>query len=337
MKKVSEGGTLVCNPSLAHAENSSVHSSANTSTLLEPAAMTGEALRNQVATSGSPKGVVIERSRGVKMSYSGWSLDYPASTATMDRGGAPIVIKLQDTSVGALYEGWWPSKPIKDPSFVLGGCCLWDGRWQIQFAKRASKSKPARRRLSNARDREDAFERLRKGHLAERIYVPRGLGPYHRTLIEWQAAHIRRLSNARVLYHIPTDEYHVYIKLVETHLGRAVPELHSMLDEFAQEMRKELKIAIGSHPVDLRFVHPMRQWNAANPLESYMEPYLRINELCADVSVAMGLEDLGENRLARAAAAITGITVPVLGAVLSIPDTFQDKALRDGDFAVITL
>jgi hypothetical protein len=276
---------------------------------------------------------------GVHM-YAGWKLDYSAGTATLcprNQIDANITLDLQRSTESPLYEAWWPSPPSSIPEVVISGCCLLDGRWQIEFLPRAKKAKAACRRISHTQDREDAIKRLRNGHKASRIYMPTCLTEYHNALVTWQVQQLKKWPGCHVYYLLPRSEYHYYVSQLEHELGIQCPKMHELLDDFADLVKEEVLMQLIGSNVEVTFISPMADWGAKSPLESYLSPYIRASELCEDPSRIVGLEDLMENYLPREASVITGKKIPLLGGIVGNPHPFKNKALIDGQYALIEL
>lgn len=274
--------------------------------------------------------------------YGGWNINMEAGTATKTIcGNIEENLILTSSGIEGTLQAWWPNQPpemgSKPPTTIIGGCCLWDARWQIEFSPRCKQGSPGRKSLSFARDREEAFSRIRSGQTAQRIYVPRTLGAYHTKLLKWVSHYILKWSSAKVFYNLPVFEYHLYINELEAELGVSLYQLHQKLDTYARLVKELFLEHLGSAASRVQFISPITEWGAKSPVESFLFPYVFIRDLCEDSSRAVALEDLSENRLAREASQKVGFTIPVLHAVLGNSHPYRTKVLLEGEFDVLQL
>ena len=124
-----------------------------------------------------------------------------------------------------------------------------------------------------------------------RILVPTTLGEYHLNLIKWQMAMLKELQVEEVFYHIPTEEYHFWIRELEVAAGRGLPEQHDLLDSFAAKVVQHIQ-AHAPASCKLHFIEPMKMQNLENPVESFLWPYLSMHSLTDHFEVA-AFEDTG--------------------------------------------
>ena len=121
--------------------------------------------------------------------------------------------------------------------------------------------------------------------------MPTTLGEYHLKLIKWQMAMLKELQVEEVFYHMPTEEYHFWIREVEAAAGRRLPEQHDLLDSFAAKVMQYVQ-AHAPASCKLHFIEPMKTQNLESPVESFLWPYLSVQNLtdCCEVAA---FEDTG--------------------------------------------
>ena len=124
-----------------------------------------------------------------------------------------------------------------------------------------------------------------------RILMPTTLGDYHLKLIKWQTAMLKALQVDEVFYHIPTEEYHCWIREVEVAAGCSLPEQHVLLDKFASAVMQHI-CDLAPCSCKLHFIEPMKMQNLGSPVESFLWPYLNVGSL-TDCSEVAALEDVG--------------------------------------------
>jgi hypothetical protein len=186
--------------------------------------------------------------------------------------------------------------------------------------------------LSSSTRRDELFSRLKKRHKVECVFVPQGLSRYHKRVIAWQAEALKVLQPEKVVYHLPTQEYHHYIHDFEAHLGAEVPEMHKLLDAFAQAVKTEVETCLAPFAGSVCFIEPMKSHGCEFPEDSFLWPYLNAHEF-GDSNAIAGLEDLPEMYLSRSASEQTGTTIPVLCGVLSLDgDLYRRGELNEGEY-----
>ncbi len=267
--------------------------------------------------------------------YFSWLVASGVIERTMPDGGVVHVSTLPDAAVAA--AGWWGTENLR-PEYCLSGGCLFDARWQLQFPAQNKGHQGAVRTLSLPRERDDAYARLKKGQTPLALHLPKGPGVYQQTLIRWQAAVFRRLQPTQILYHLPTDEYRVYIQEMEQHLGYAVPAAYTQLDQLAVSIRALMVREFGAALMArVRFVRPMHTHGVKDTTQSYLHPYLFPELYGITPANTVGVEDLVELRLAYEAWRMRGHQISVYAAALALPPPYADKTLRPGEFTTVEL
>lgn len=247
--------------------------------------------------------------------------------ATSPKG---LKIPLKRSESGVLYEGWWPKQPQAKPEVVLTGICLWNASWALGFASKTGSS--VRRSPALPREREDAFNRIARGERVLEVVIPTELCVYHKLLIDWQVRKIGQLRPGRVLYHLPAQEYHQYIRDLEAKLG-SLPQLHEQLDGFVCKARIAIQEAFRA--TEIEFISPMNN-GARTPMDSFLLPYLSPHLFgILPKTRVVGVEDLVEVGLSASAFERTNMgPTPVLAAVLALPHPYLNRDVR-GDEAII--
>eukprot|EP00931_Biecheleriopsis_adriatica_P013410 TRINITY_DN1147_c0_g2_i4.p1 TRINITY_DN1147_c0_g2~~TRINITY_DN1147_c0_g2_i4.p1 ORF type:complete len:620 (-),score=103.67 TRINITY_DN1147_c0_g2_i4:210-2069(-) len=268
--------------------------------------------------------------------YAGWTIDNLVASKTFPGTTQPETIKLVPAEA-IPYQGWWPREPAEAPKVVLAGCCLFDGRWKARCFPRGKGNPPAVKSLSSSTRRDELFARLKKGHKVECVFVPSGLGEYHRRVIRWQAEALKALQPEKVVYHLPVQEYHHYIDDFEAHLGVRVPRMHELLDEFGEAVKTEVVTYLSPFTDTICFIEPMTNHGCECPNDSFLWPYLNVHEF-GDARTVAGLEDLPEMYLSSSASKQTGMTIPVLCGVLAVDvDLYRQEELNEGEFEQVQI
>jgi hypothetical protein len=251
-------------------------------------------------------------------SYSGWRincLNGEASRLLPDNELIKIqLLKIENT---VFHEGWWPSPPKNKKPKMITGICLWDARWQIEFAQINKCNPPARPSFCLHADRKKIIAKIQKGACVTKVHYPSDLGIYHHTLIKWQLEKIYQFCPKNIFYHLPTKEYHDHIKILESLLGKSLGLLHVKLDYFVESLIAHIKSLFGTGLMKkIEFISPYSK-GTDNPLDSYLLPYKHPEKFGINKEEAFGVEDLSEVRLAHAAWKKNGgEAIPVLGGVI---------------------
>ncbi|TAK96096.1 hypothetical protein EPO05_02560 [Patescibacteria group bacterium] len=253
--------------------------------------------------------------------YGSWTIAGDEAFLRLDESSR---VKLAPSQDGVLLEGWWGE--ARRLGAVISGVCLMDGSWQMEFAQQDKRNPPARRSLALTLDRERAYGKAKKGGVTK-LLVPRVPGGYHRSLIRWQAKKFAALCPERILYHLPIDEYHLFIEEMEASMGRRVTEMHEALESFGQETLKflnEALVAAGVDPGKVELIHPL-SLGAKGANESFGFPYLKPEAFKLDLKSLAGVEDLVELRISLAAEKEQGWRIPVFCGVLDLPHPYCAK------------
>ena len=283
----------------------------------------------------STKASATDVDLGISFTYAGWNIGMLQASTGAGYEGKPINVQLEE-GVSVAYQGWWPKQPTTPPKVIIAGCCLYDYRWQLRFAKRGKGNPPSSMCLASSKSRSRALSKLRDGQTAVSVVVPRALGTYHTKLINWQVDMIRELQPEQVFYHVPVAEYHSYIDELEQGLGRTIPKLHSLLDEFASTI-SDLIMERCKSCARVSFIEPPQD-QLSSPIDSFLWPYMNINRIVAEsIDQIIGLEDIPELRLVQEAAIRSGYTIPVKCAVLDMTDPFRFKDINASNVLVFDL
>lgn len=168
------------------------------------------------------------------------------------------------------------------------------------------------------------------------MHVPKGLGEYHSRLISFQAEAVRRMRPELLVYHLAQREYHMYISELEVQLGQQLPQVHQLLDEFVEDFRAAVMQALEPHVGSLRFIQPVEEFDVTDQVESYLYPYLHVEDFGVSPERVAAVEDLREVHLAHSAWQRCGTLVPVFAGVLDVPNhPFNRKELREGKYTTV--
>lgn len=250
-----------------------------------------------------------------------------------------IVVRENDDTTLPLYSsngfnltvsGFGPKAAKKlnvakySPDVVIGGICLWDGRWQAETEEASFKLAL----------KEEHSEACAQGDI-ERIIVPDGPGIYHLALLKFQKAIweiiCERWKRASILYHFPDIEYSMYIldlpvpNKVKEKLKEELSVFNQQLSELVHSVFPEAEIM---NPLEDN-THLVGQLSAEHniplPLASFVYPYFKSMKEGKKVA---GIEDMVEYSLPSMASGMlkrSGATPPpviVVFGVLDVPHPF---------------
>lgn len=236
------------------------------------------------------------------------------------------------------WEGWWPHvAPTPEERTAISGICLYDNRWAVEFKRTSQKAEqPAvHRGLVINRDREDALKRLGHGQRLASITVPLYPGEYHRRLLRWQASAFNRLKPKRILFHLPLQEYHLYLAELEKAAKLPLPWLHQQLDHFAQLLLALQASIYGEELMGrVTVIHPLES-GATSLEESWLFPYRHPQIFGVQPEELMGVEDLPETRIAFSLRRELQREVPVLAAVLGDNHPYFSDLTQDGTVNIL--
>lgn len=272
--------------------------------------------------------------------YGDWTITVDGDTAVAEKwlNGNALSLRLARVD-GQSYdclEGWWPHLPT-NIQCVIGGICLWCHRWTVYFEAFDSKSQPARRYPASEIDRKEVVERILKGGKGSQVThmdVPIEPRAYHVRTIERQARAAREFEVGEIYYHVPVTEYHRYIAEIEAALGRQLPELHALLDQFAEKIRKLILEKFAG--IKVIFIDPT-PFSNGDSNGSFVFPYWYPELLGIDPDGLVGLENMVEVRLSWEALQRGGSLVPVYAIATGIPYPYREKSSDMNGVVVLRL
>lgn len=159
--------------------------------------------------------------------------------------------------------------------------------------------------------------------------IPIGMSRYHKLYIKWLKESIQKLNINHVFMHVPTTEYHNYIKEFENQIKKPLPQIHESLDNFGQEVVKSMREVLEQTKIKYTFLNPMTDFNVSDPIQSYRFPYNELLDKYPDQEF-FALEDLNEYKLVSDSRVKNGIF-----AVLDHPDPYLDKKTDDNNSSLI--
>lgn len=257
--------------------------------------------------------------------------------------GGELAVRLQEDPTGTvLFEGWW-GEELGPRKTMIGGVCLYDGRWLLEFeGHREGEPAPRHSPMSNG-DKLKISEKLRKGRRVAKIHYPLTPCSYHLKTIAWQAKTIRENDPQRILYHVPKSEYLLYIAELEELLGQSLEFLKEELMVFAKQIKKLL---LGQLPYRfhsrVEFLDPMETLRRnghpnPTPLDCYLSPYAHPQYYGTTWGDIYGVEELRELKLAGAVCQRHGVRIPVKVAAIENPLSYYDKNAKPGEFNTVYL
>ncbi|MDP2630556.1 MAG: hypothetical protein Q8P56_04060 [Candidatus Uhrbacteria bacterium] len=201
----------------------------------------------------------------------------------------------------------------------------------------SGKSPAARRYPSSEIDRKEVVERIKKGGKGSQIThmdVPVFSREYHRRTIERQARAARELGIREMFYHLPVAEYHGYIREIEEALGRSLPELHELLEQFANEIRNlVLEKFIG---IQVAFIDPTPFANG-DPNGFFVLPYRHPELFGIEAEGLVGIENLVEVHLSYEALHQGGLLIPVYAIATGATYPYREKSVDMNGVVVLSL
>lgn len=251
--------------------------------------------------------------------YGTWEMKPEGKTSAVAQKGQ-LHVSLHE-GYAAVYEGWFPERPRFEPRAVISGVCLWNAGWQIVFEGIGGTGTKALS-LALPNDRQEIYQRLDEHHrvVPRRILVPCRPDNYHRSLLQWLELTLKGMPAVeKVLFQIPEDEYHSYIRTLEQKLHRELPELHRLLIGFA-DATWELMLSHPTLAAKAELVEPMKK-GATTENESYALPYEHPEVWGVDSQTVVGIEDLVELRISQEAR----VRIPVFCGVLALPHPYLEK------------
>lgn len=266
--------------------------------------------------------------------YASWTIDCKKEIA-YTRSCKNLSLKLTKNKIVKFESQFGEINGAKN---IISGICLFDARWLLEFE--AKHRNPAgKNSLASPMEREKAFKKIKKGLAVKKIYYPIKPGEYHKKLINWQVSKFNNLKPKRILYHLPTLEYHCFIETLENYLTIKLPTLKKCLELFAKNIKDMLLFAMDKNKINknlLEIIQPMNM-GATDPNKSFLLPYLHPKKFGIKKNDLIGVEDLIEIKLSTLSKKETGYQIPTILAIIDIPHPFLNKNINDNDTKVITL
>jgi hypothetical protein len=259
-----------------------------------------------------------------KEKYCSWTIDGSSTTKELD--GVQLAIPLVASTDGIVAEGYWPREFFRAET-VISGICLWDWRWQVEFAGQG-KNPGAKRTLASLYERDDVYKKLARGKKLLEMRHPVDMGAYHRLFIPWLVKKLCVCQSGKLLFQIPEMEYLGYLTNLEKASGLDLAEAKADLRLYASMIKTELEAEIANSingGLEIIYIDPMLV-GAKDDKESFLYPYLFPEKFGVNREGLVGIEDLVEVALSICASKQTGIITPVLCGVLGLPNPYFDKA-----------
>jgi hypothetical protein len=251
--------------------------------------------------------------------YTSWKVNTAALTA--EHGDVCLPLIPSETGF-ASFEAHWQiqMEPAAKIQQGIGGICLYDWRWGVVFGRRRAKDPSAIRRLALPENRKRAEELLLSNRPLKAMLVPAQPSiAYHANLVGWQVATAQRYGVRQMVYHIPRDEYHLYMKRIESLANISIPEAHAKLDSFTDIVEAITREAFTRAGIELKLLKPLSMGAKQDPLASFLYPYLYPERCGIDPESAIGIEDLPEVHLELEARKARQGTIGMALCVLQLP------------------
>ncbi len=172
---------------------------------------------------------------------------------------------------------------------AISGVCLFDARWSVEFSTGGVRS------IALPLDRSRVQDRIReRGFEVSRVIFPLTLTDYHTKLLHFVANTVEKLQPEKLLFHIPIDEYYVYIQELETLIGGVIPDAQEILAGFAGKVTDCFRAEMQRVKFErFELIRPM-QCGAADTEQSYAMPYQQPEVFGTNKEAIYAIEDLVE-------------------------------------------
>ncbi len=201
---------------------------------------------------------------------------------------------------------------------AIAGVCLFDTSWCVRFSTGGVRS------IALPLDRERVEARIRdRGFEVVNIIFPTELTNYHKWNIDFVADTIVELQPKCLLYHVPVDEYNVYVQNLERLIGKRIPGGDVIINNLSAQIKEYFQFKMKKIGFDnFEFINPMRV-GARTPNESYALPYAQPELFGATEKNIYAIEDLVEVKIAIEIERKLGRKVPVRFCVLGLPHPYM--------------
>jgi hypothetical protein len=245
------------------------------------------------------------------MKYGAWEIR--EGMASLGDVCIPVNQSVLDVHMEGMYGALTSTHVI-----AVAGVCLFDTSWCVRFTTGGTRS------IALPLDRQRVEERIRsRGFIVNEVIFPTELTAYHRKLIGFVANTITQIQPEKLLFHIPHEEYKIYIRNLEELIGKDIPGSEEILSQFVEKVRtffcKEM-IRIGF--TNYEFISPMHM-GAKTTEDSYVFPYLYPEVFGACVENLFAIEDLVEVKITILAEEIKGHRIPVRFCILDDPHPYM--------------
>ncbi len=219
---------------------------------------------------------------------------------------------------------------------AISGICLLDATWSVQFSTGGIRS------IALPLDRQRVCNRIsNRGFEVTKVIFPTELSMYHTKLIEFVSDSIVELQLYKLLYHIPTDEYKMYVATLEKIIGKSIPGAYDIIDMFSDKIKKYFIAKMNELGFSSFEVINSMQNGITDPEQSYLSPYVNPTAFGATEKNIYAIEDLVELKIAFEAEKICGYKVPVHFCVLDIPHPYtrfsKKNILTRDDVCVVSV
>jgi len=242
-----------------------------------------------------------------------------------------IEVKLVDDE--DVFASGCYGKILQQHDTAIAGVCLFDANLCVKFETGAIRT------VARGGDRKHVGERIQnKGIEVIEVIFPTQLSTYHKDCINFLAKTVKEFGTDRLLYHIPVDEYKIYMSDLENLIGKSISGANDIVEVFAENIKQYFIAKMQEVGFDnFEFIRPMRL-GAKTPEESYSFPYVKPELFGAMKHNIYAIEDLVELTITMMANEICGCNVPVKFYVLDVPHpymVYSKKNVMDREDVII--
>ena len=219
---------------------------------------------------------------------------------------------------------------------AISGVCLFPSSWSVVFTTGGVRS------IAIPLERERVAERIRsRGFNVCAVNFPIKLTAYHRKLIGFVAKVVGQMQPAKLLFHIPYQEYLIYIRNLEDLIGKKIYGADQILSDFVEKVKMCFCQEMANVGFDrYEFITPM-EMGATTTEESYLFPYVHPEIFGATATSLFAIEDLVELKIAMLAEQLKGYKIPVRFCVIDVPHPYltvnKQSVGERGDMVSISL
>ncbi len=263
------------------------------------------------------------------MKYGSWEI-HESSTSMGD-----IKIPTQRSKNDVYREGIYGNFTSMH-KIAISGVCLFPSSWSVVFTTGGVRS------IAIPLERERVAERIKtRGFNVCAVNFPTDLTAYHHKLIRFVAKVVGQMQPEKLLFHIPYQEYLIYIHNLEALIGKKINGAEQILSNFVDKVKMFFRQEMMCAGFDrYEYISPM-DMGVMTTEESYLFPYVHPEVFGATRASLFAIEDLVELKIAMLAEQLGGYNIPVHFCVLEVPHPYLTENKKSvgnrGDVVSITL